>query len=402
MKRYAFTIILAIVGIVSISLFYAYVNRTVSAHEKISIETVSGDDGEVANVKLFGIMNNNDVAYSISMSKNDTEIGSNSIISLDNMNYVYNTADARLSELQEEYRSFMRGKKNTYSLYEDKEFLIYGDVLDDFITAGEILISMYDKAKAEEWEITIPLPEELNKSNYIYVGDVQLYNQEVVLMIIAEQDHTQYIYRAAVNVNQNRLSDFSLIYSLDTGWEEEGSYYNNHLSINETLVGSSWMTKAKYMPFRVTKTEEASGDLMKETNQFFVVNMESGESFEVNLPEKITIDSNLFVDNENVYYIDKKTGELYKYNFEKASFDYVLKHEAFTNLDYTYLFEFTQNKLYFLSNGRYNGESPTVRAVDFYVLDLKTEQELYHGRIDYKDFKDSYVDFTSIAPRSFD
>ena len=129
------------------------------------------------------------------------------------MNYVYNTADARLSELQEEYRSFMRGKKNTYSLYEDKEFLIYGDVLDDFITAGEILISMYDKAKAEEWEITIPLPEELNKSNYIYVGDVQLYNQEVVLMIIAEQDHTQYIYRAAVNVNQNRLSDFSLIYS---------------------------------------------------------------------------------------------------------------------------------------------------------------------------------------------
>ena len=83
MKRYAFTIILAIVGIVSISLFYSYVNRTVSAHEKISIETVSGDDGEVANVKLFGIMNNNDVAYSISMSKNDTEIGSNSIISLD-------------------------------------------------------------------------------------------------------------------------------------------------------------------------------------------------------------------------------------------------------------------------------------------------------------------------------
>ena len=393
MKRYTFTVLLAIAGIVGISFFYFHVNRTVSAHEKLSIETVSGDESEIEDMTLTGIMFSHNIDYSFELTKGQMKIGSN-YLWFDNY-YAYSAAEMRLKELRQKYKSFMRGKNNAYSLYEDQNFLVYGDLLLEKEVYGEILISMYDKEKEDKLEFSVPIPADLVRANYIDIMDVQLYNQEVVLMLSTEEKDRQEIWRISINANQKKISDQSLVYSLDRGLDGEGNY-KGHL-----YAENSHLTKVKYMPLHVTETINNGGEFITESHQLFILNVESGELMGIKLAEDVLNNSAVYVDREYVYYLDKN-GELFRYNEGSDSFESVLKHSALIRNDYNLLLEFAQNKLYVLRSNWHPAEETSDKVAELFIIDLQTKQEVFHGTMDYSELQASQFDFTAIYPKTFD
>lgn len=408
-KRYAFTALFAVVGMVILIIFYTYVNRTVSAYEKITIGTVAGDEDVINDVTLSGILYSNGTNNAISISKENTDVYSQSMLNMNSAFYYMNSAaEIRLKELQQEYRSFMRGKDKVNRFYEDEHFLLYGELIASEINEKvnwSAQISFYDKAKAEEWDFTVALPLDFEIKEPVDIYDVQMHGQEVILILAAEQNDSQSIWRISVNASQKKLTDSSLIYSLDKGLStsEEGEHQQNYLNMNEGLTVSAWMTKAKYIPFSLsTSTREENGDETKIGHQFFVINIESGELSEVKLAEQAIIDSDVFVDHENIYYLEKQTGAVNKYHVEDGSSEFILQHDALMNYNYDHLLEFSNDKLYLLANGRYTGEGLKNKVIDFYVLDLNNGKEMYHGKIDYNEFVNGYIDFSAIYPKRFD
>ena len=392
MKRYTFTVLLAIVGIVGISFFYFHVNRTVSAHEKLSIETVSGDESEIEDMTLTGIMFSHNIDYSFELTKGQMKIGSN-YLWFDNY-YAYSAAEMRLKELRQKYKSFMRGKNNAYSLYEDQNFLVYGDLLLEKEIYGEILISMYDKEKEDKLEFSVPIPADLVRANYINIMDVQLYNQEVVLLLSTEEKDKQEIWRISINANQKKISDQSLVYRLDRGLDDEGDYKNHLYGEN------SHLTKVKYMPLHVTETINNGREFITESHQLFILNVESGELMEIKLAEDVLNNSTVYVDSDHVYYLDKN-GELFRYNEGSDSFESVLKHNGLIRNHYNLLLEFAQNKLYVLKNEWHSAEETTDKVAELFIIDLQTKQEVFHGIMDYSELQASQFDFTAIYPKTF-
>lgn len=405
-KRYVFTALFAAAGIVSLIIFYTYVNRTVSAYEKMMFETVAGDENVIDDVTISGILYSDRTSNSISISKANTDVSPQSILNMNSMFYMYSAAEMRLEELQQEYRSFMRGKRNVNNLYEDEDFLVYGELSSSEIdkkVKWDARISFYDKAKDKEWNFSVALPSDFNIQS-VDIYDVQMYGQDVILTLAAEESETESIWRVSVNMSQKNIKDSSLIFSLDKDMatDEEGEYQQNYFNMNEGLTGSAWMTKAKYIPFSLSKREESGNETIIYGHQFFVINVESGELSEVKLAEETIIDSNVFVDQENIYYLEKKTGTVYKYHVEDGSSEFILQHDALVNYNYSHLFELSNNNLYLLANGRYTGEEIENKVIDFYVLDLNNGQEMYHGKMDYSELENVYFDFSFIYPKRFD
>ena len=387
MKRYTYTVLLALLGVIGISVFYLHVNRTVSAHEKISIEKVSGDESEINDVTLAGIVFSNNLDYSFLLTKDQMKISSNLF---DGYN-AYSAAELRLKELRQEYRSFMRGKNNANSLDEEQGFLVYSNGLVEKGTNEEIQISMYDKEKEEKLEFSVPIPADFVRANYIDIIDVQLYDQDVVLMLGTEEKGEQEIWRININVNQKRISNHSLVYRLDRRLDNDG---NDKAYL---YADNSYVSKVKYMPLHVSETSNNRGEIIADSLQLFIVNIESGELIETKLSNDVLANSAVYVDSEHVYYLDKNTGELFRYNEGTDLFDSVLKHSALIYNDYNFSLEISNNKLYVLKNKWHSVEESGDKIAELFIIDLQTKQEVFRGKIDYSKFQDSQFDFTAIS-----
>ncbi|MGN1387334.1 MAG: hypothetical protein ACI4XS_12060 [Bacillus sp. (in: firmicutes)] len=386
MNRYVFTIVLALAGIIGISLFYGYVNETVAAPEDFKIETVAGDEKEMEHVSLAGMLYAQNIPYSILLSQNQTELNTDSAINWMHTASVYSASDIRIKELQKEYRSFMRGKENPYQLYEDEDFLVYGELdvkkVADEKYEGDIHLSFFDKAKKEGKDFVLSLPKELGEYSYLNISDVQLLEQEVVLMFQAEQNEVSAVWRVAVNINQEKVVEHTLIHEMD-------SVGSNYMS-----VGNDSLTKEKYMPISEMRDEEQDDGTILTAERLFVVNVENGELLEINFPDKT--EYNIQVNDESIYYIEYGEGAVYTYNFTKKVFEPLWKHDTLTNGNI--LWAIKGDRTYLLENGSDNLEERTAGDIHFYVLHTDSGQELYHGRIAGVG-ENTDINFTTIYPK---
>ena len=389
MNRYVFTIVLALAGIIGISLFYGYVNETVAAPEDFKIEIVAGEGKEMEHVSIAGMLYAKNIPYSILLSQNQTELNTDSSINWMHTAYVYSASDIRLKELQKEYRGFMRGKENPYQLYEDGHFLVYGELdvkkVADEKYEGDIHLSFFDKSKKEGKDFVLSLPQELEKYSYLNISDVQLLEQEVVLMLQAEQNEASAVWRVAVNINQEKVVEHTLIHEMDS----VGSNYMN--------VGNDSLTKETYMPIREMRDQEQDDGTMLTVERLFVVNVENGELQEISLSDKVG-DSEyaIWVDDESIYYIAYAEGMMYKYNFMTEIFEPLWNRDALSTGNI--LWAVKGNRTYLLENGSDYLEGRTVGDIHFYVLHTDSGQELYHGIIAGVG-ENTDINFTTIYPK---
>lgn len=183
MKKYwKFT---AIIAVIVLSLGTFFVTSATSATEyppEFVIKTTSGgDESEVKPLVLDG-------SYADTSSMN--YVNTNLKITANGSNYnkhsfldqIIGQPPTFIKDLQEEYRSFMRGKSAWTDLFvENEEVLAYADVNYKRGGSSTFTVSVLNKKDETSENFTMKVPES-EKLSHIYVEDVQLVGNELNLV----------------------------------------------------------------------------------------------------------------------------------------------------------------------------------------------------------------------------
>lgn len=285
MKKYWKLISISTIIVLSIGTFYVNVALSAEQHPAFEIKTVSGDAAEIKPVVLNGFYEYKD---NEGLSLNITAEGS-TYTSYTFVDQLIGQSNVMITELQEKYRGFMRGKIGNINLYsEDDAYLAFGDVSykRDSLHSSDFKfnVSVLNKKGGDTNAFTLDVPNGENLDN-MYVYSVQLNDKELTLI-------TQNVFR-----NNNDYYDEKYIYTIDL----ENKTISNHeklsqfaevkggINTNVEVIETNLTTANEYIILLQTEeteeTEEtitSEGDKNQKVNFYNLVTKEKGT---IDVPE---------------------------------------------------------------------------------------------------------------------
>src|SRR5699024_5214083 len=175
MKRYWRLISIVTVVVLTVGTFYIQSSLAAGGYPEFSIENISGDEEVIESVILNGSYNTGTGMHvAVDVKPEDSEYFNKQSF----FERLQGMFSSEVKRLQEEYRSFMRGKAGSLTSYlETEETLAYADVNNQSVrTSGsemEFDIAVLDKENGETTAFKAPVP---NRAMYhqVYVEDVQM------------------------------------------------------------------------------------------------------------------------------------------------------------------------------------------------------------------------------------
>lgn len=235
MRRYWFPIVLLLMIVVSIGTFY--IRGVASDLPEYVLVPQHGKVEEAEGVIVRGDyvvtdISSPDVSIDRYGSKYDTE-----------RNFIerlvgYHWTDKEIEQLVKQYRSFMRGKDVPQWLYQDEQWLVYAELEDDW-SKGErqywmkISVLHKDDGQTNEYEILVP---SLNEYEYPYVNEVQVFGDEIVLLLSGYKrgEDDKEFRRYAIDLHHGELLSEEVVPLTIMGYvgaKRAGqSYWNPHWS----------------------------------------------------------------------------------------------------------------------------------------------------------------------------
>lgn len=412
MKRYWKITVTLLIIIVTLGVFYSQQTSAVKNID-LRINKISGDETVLEDVKIRGSVEEmgSYIWEDFTLENNRIDFYSDNSIS----KRFKVTSDKTFERLYKDHKNFLRGKitgksEDPAMFYEDDKQLIYAEIISDTgILTGDssnyrFFIDVLDKETNKSNSFKLPVPDQKD-TNYIYVVDVQLLNDELVVTALRsgdfsevsthenyEENHVQtdtyHVYRFDIN-KQELLSKEEIDIPFDSSAE-------NIENINLFMVSKESPLQSN--PYHVIAVQFYERNLISEQRgnneeevtyeeyegvlvdqQLFVYHLETSELKKLDLPEDILLNATFYkmdhhklylsIANENqleVMIIDIETNEI-----EGT----VAIGQA--NKFYGEFIEVADNKLYILS-----GDMEASSAASIMVLDLITEEILYEGEIE--------------------
>lgn len=377
MKRYWKTLSIAILIVLTIGIFYIQSSLAKSNYPDFFIETKSGDEEIAKNLTVSG-------RY-VEKGKDETIID----ISADGTSYINNFSyielllgkqeDKEIIDLQNKYRSFMRGKEIYQNFAENEDVLAYADLNIDFtpefrVNRATFEVEILEKDSEHQLEFSAPISIE-NKTDYLYITHVNISND--VINIFTEQSiyeddvfaNNTYVYR--LDMSTGKLLGEQKIDFLD---DYDGSYpiFDEQDSTNQYVLLVSDMYGGEQLTEEDDQPEKISQEMV-------VYNMEENEQKRLELPEEINLDFNVVSLVEETIYLRSERDDAVQiigYNMESEQIE--------TN----YMMDLNQrpNDSFDLVIGEYVAtvsplKSNVVDAV-IKVAEIKTGNILYEGSIE--------------------
>lgn len=383
LKRYSFTLLFSVVSIFSIFIFYTHVNASVKEFEKVKIETVSGDEEEGEQLKINRYLRYNNSEYHININTRELKINPVTFWDQVSGNPYLPLEDIEIKKLQDQYKSFMRGKYFISSLYEDNSFLISADLdsLRNEPTIDSLTIEIFNKANKTTSDFSLSIPEEYIQYEDVRVEDVQLLDQQLSIIMRMSNDEKIELIQATINVHQQKLMDAKALYSVNKdkkGVMSVSSIVNDYY---QHLYYRHLGNHNRFLPF-TTVVDEKSFD--------YVIDIRAGEVFQ--LPEKLMANATVLIEGNEIYVIDQLVGALYKYDVATSSSYLLIEHEIINEMT---LFGIKDSKLYFLNYRGSEDEQDVITIVDVSILDINKGEEVYRGKIDVSEFDNSQINYIS-------
>ncbi|MRH42500.1 hypothetical protein GH741_07355 [Aquibacillus halophilus] len=382
--------IISIVVIIVLSLGTFYVNAALSAEQYpgFVIETKSGDANEIKPLVLEGSYTDTSSMNYVSANLKITAEGS-TYKSYSFLDQLIGQPPEMISELQDEYRNFMRGKMGSInSFFEDDQHLAYADVdykmgslsSSDF----KLDISLLNKGDGNINEFTVKVPDSA-ELEYMYVDDVQMIGNELTLItqnMIRSNDvgyDEKHIY--TVNLADQTIINHESLYQFSQG--------QGNVHTNVQLIGTS-PTKA-YEHIILLKTEEEIIEEMESSrveymNQEIIsYNLATKEKENIDVPELNLKENQLsFFDGSTLYFTKLEGQELVvtPYNLEDDQVGNALSLQFPGEKDNVQVPVITVNngKLFAVAPQMNNESDASVS-----VADVNTGETLFEGKIVLKD-----------------
>ncbi|WP_164214498.1 hypothetical protein [Virgibacillus sp. YIM 98842] len=324
MKKYWKLISIAVITVGTIGFFYIQSALAGSNYPEFEIETLGGNDEEVQDLVLYGnYMEGN-------IKGNDFQITAEGIQYNRDLSY-FDRLDRRdrfpeLKRLQQDYKSFMRGKNSLSQLAESETHIVYADVTGN---SGEMSfrIEVLDKEDNEQTAFTVEVPDD-EKDSFIYVEQVYMDGEKVKV-----------VTRNHVNGSMDGFTTEIHVYEFNIG--------DQILTGNEMILSYSEGSTDQTMT-HVYKPGDGS-KLQSDTHAIFV--MEEWET-----------------DEEGGYYSQFAESKVISIDMETNEFTEFVLPDTLQGVENTVLLENSQgdSMLYFPKNNEH--------GLEIVVIDLENEK----------------------------
>lgn len=398
MKKYWKSI--AVISGIILSIGTFYVNSAISAehYPDLTVQTINGDAEEMESLIIEGAYRNlssvNYMGTDLKITAQGSSYDRPSL--LDRVIGYYPTV---IKELQDEYRSFMRGKHLAANQYfEDNEFLAYANVDQRISSHGpskfNFEISVLNKADDEVVSFSLKVPAE-EGMDHVFLEDVQLVEDKIYLitqnMTIKNDDFIDEKRVYEIDRISQKLTNQEALLKF-TQWKESLHTHTRLAEGNPTAANEHII---------MVKTEDT---VMEETESIRVTDSKQ-EIISYNLASKVTETINIpglnleenqvsFVKGSTIYFTRVEEQELivtpYQLGANQVEQDYrVQLHSTIENghLEHP-MVSVEEDKLYVVSyqiDSNLNG--------DVAVLDMQTGKLLFQGQITLENSSEKHEDF---------
>jgi len=384
--RYWKILVILVIILGSIGTYYIQEARAGNKDPEFTFETVNGDANEVENLILTGMfVNQQGYGEQIDISTEGTTYQRD----LPYLKQLKFYSDPEIERLQREYRSFMRGKgENSSSFYENKDVLVH--VGPSWIEKPEtpLQIDILDKETGKENAFEAEIPENQN-AMYLRIVEVQFVNNELHVMTISDTEEV-HVYRMEIE-KEAFVGD----QTLDVTKEETDMDW---IQISE-LNGSHVMQERDSYIFGILHMqevqEEENHSILHEKMEYAAYHFESGEFLNLDVPKEIEEkDLVPYVDQDTIYFVDTLNNKLQikAYSLDEGE---IHTMDVQTEEDSIY-----SNSLIHVQNGTIYLVNYQEERAKLYVMDAKTEEVLYEGKIGLSNPNDmpehNHLDFSGM------
>lgn len=388
MRRYGKLIAIITVVVLTIGTFYVQSALSAGRYPEVVMKEVKGDEKEANPVTLYG-------QYSVASGMNSAGVRVTSDGStyegersfFDRIQRGYYSEEIR--QLQEKYRSFMRGKRSNVASYlETEDTLAYAGVRNQSVRGSdrdmEFDISVLDKADDETTSFTMPVP---NRAMYnsVIIEDVQMLDGELNVMTqnyLRNGGNATYVYQ--IDISEQEITGEDTIASAEE--QDENTNVSMRLLASSDILGDhNYVLFAKTTEPVVRQSSNRQGNVSEQisnegADEYIVYNLKTGEKKSLALPESLKGKDDLFYENTTLYFTDDNISEITRYNFETGNVEGKLDIPS-ENIDAmqqesTPAVEIANGKMYLLT--RPNDPASTQNLI---VMDTESGDVLYEGEV---------------------
>lgn len=385
MKKYWKVTATLIITVLSFGIFYINIAMSAEHFPELVIQTKTGDNEEIRDIVLEGsytdTSSNNYLSSRFKLTADGSEYNNRSFLS-----EIIGQPDTRIKELQEEYRSFMRGKIPSETFFtENSEFLAYAraDYKIDSLRSSDFTfeVSVLNKSNnsTNSFTIQVPVSEELD---HIYVEEVQMIEEELHIItqnsIRDGNDYNNENHIYTVDLKEQKINEHETILQVASGHDD--------IQVDSHLIRRNSSSAAEHLLLVRSEykiIEDMESHRMEQLNKELIAyNLVTKEKEEINLPDTLNLEENeiSFFDGSSVYFVNRE-GHVTPYNLAEEQTGEAIDLQLSFDLDQQPpMLTVQDKKLYAVNVTNTAQNNPGI-----VVADVQTGDTLYDGEIVLKD-----------------
>ncbi|MEW9052080.1 MAG: hypothetical protein AB2392_13055 [Neobacillus sp.] len=397
MKKYwKFTSIVVLI-VLSIGTFYVTSALSAEQYPEFVIQTQTGDEKEIDSLVLEG-------AYAADTSTGNYR-GTNVEINEEGSSYknhsfldrVIGQPPTLVKRLQDEYRTFMRGKNSqVQSYFENEQYVAYaaenyqhGTLSTRFFLDLSVLNK--EDGKIDTFTLEIPDGKELD---YFYVEDVQMVEgelhvitQNAVRMIRDQLNHEEHIY--TIDVAGQKISSHEAIIQVP---EEQEDLRSNIQIVQTSPTQAHEQLIFVKTDWRIFEDAESIRDEVA-SREVYSYDLRTKETMKIDVPN-LPLDENQlsYFENSTIYFMNLDGQELvvtpYSLVDHQVGKQSRIQLSGVEGLMHGHTTIVKENKLYLVSPQM----TPTIDA-DVIVADIRSGDILFKGQLAMKDASEEKGNF---------
>lgn len=397
MKKYWKLITIVVIIVLAVGTFYIHSSVTADNYPNFVLEKKSGDAKAVEHLTLQGDYRKDLVGDNVYITADgSTYAGSASLFN--QRSWIIN--QPKITRLQEDYQSFMRGKgTDAGSFAENEASLAYVDMKWDMFEDYESSrfsfdVAVLDKESQSKSSFTAVVPKK-DKYDDVYIEGIFILNGDLKVithnMLKTSNDKSWetelHVYN--IDMDKEKIVDDKMVIS---GSEKVDA--DEWVELNAVSDGGD--TPSKYMVFtksleKVIEDDEGLAGSGDKKQEFIVYNLETGKQEKLELPEKMKQDTYAESLNDTTIYFSKMMEdqiEITAYDME----DNKWKKEQIFNLPSIENAEEMDERLFKINGDKIFISSTREKlGTSVIVADLNSGKTVYEGTVETKD-KNSSLD----------
>lgn len=398
MKRYGKLIIIVTLVILSFGIYYIQPIFAAKTRPEFIIKAKKGDKTLIDNISVEGYYQ----ASNFYGMGTETEITKDGTTYYPTQSYLSQlqgsvSDNEKMTQLQKDYRSFMRGKEpSLVNFFEDDSILAYVEITTDYLSAvtenSEFLIEVLDKKTNDVLSFSIEFPKAADYYS-IYVEDVQVANNKLLVVTNGysissgngpDEQHLYSIDLPNEKIEKDEKIQLDLIDPKD-----KETQYVELLNAGNDIHSSEFLVYQVVLDVAQTEMYVENDIITLPVFGLIGVNIETGEQFLIDVSDEVgnqALGNTLPMENSTLYFYktNDTTLSIYSYSLDQKELVEVesveLTAEQLATLKTDVVLQVKDGVVFFIESSNVKDRNMQIIAIDSNSGEL-----VFEGAIEEKD-----------------